>query len=86
MELRGECQESVYNLGRALHQLGLTHLAIHYYQKALTLPAQKLEVCSLSVYFLQIIPTVMFCSTQSLSLYNTIYKKKSIINLRNNRS
>uniref|UniRef100_A0A4W6EUX2 General transcription factor IIIC, polypeptide 3 n=1 Tax=Lates calcarifer TaxID=8187 RepID=A0A4W6EUX2_LATCA len=43
VELRGECQESMYNLGRALHQMGLTHLAIHYYQKALTLPAQKLE-------------------------------------------
>ncbi|XP_062270424.1 general transcription factor 3C polypeptide 3 [Scomber scombrus] len=43
LELRGECQESMYNLGRALHQMGLTHLAIHYYQKALTLPAQKLE-------------------------------------------
>ncbi|XP_059183997.1 general transcription factor 3C polypeptide 3 [Centropristis striata] len=43
VELRGECQESMYNLGRALHQMGLTHLAIHYYHKALTLPAQKLE-------------------------------------------
>ncbi|KAK2880249.1 general transcription factor 3C polypeptide 3 isoform X1 [Channa argus] len=43
VELRGVCQESMYNLGRALHQMGLTHLAIHYYQKALTLPAQKLE-------------------------------------------
>ncbi|KAF0046283.1 hypothetical protein F2P81_002812 [Scophthalmus maximus] len=43
VELRGECQESLYNLGRALHQMGLTHLAIHYYQKALSLPAQKLE-------------------------------------------
>ncbi|XP_029696646.1 general transcription factor 3C polypeptide 3 [Takifugu rubripes] len=43
LELRGECQESMYNLGRALHQLGLTHLAIHYYQKALALPVQNLE-------------------------------------------
>ncbi|XP_061910051.1 general transcription factor 3C polypeptide 3 [Entelurus aequoreus] len=43
VDLRGECQESMYNLGRALHQMGLTHLAIHYYQKALELPAQKLE-------------------------------------------
>ncbi|KAM9327635.1 general transcription factor 3C polypeptide 3 isoform 2-T2 [Pholidichthys leucotaenia] len=43
MELRGECQETMYNLGRALHQMGLTHLAIHYYQKALSLPAEKLE-------------------------------------------
>lgn len=44
MELRGVCQESMYNLGRALHQMGLTHLAMHYYQQALALPAQKLEV------------------------------------------
>ncbi|XP_076580191.1 general transcription factor 3C polypeptide 3 [Chaetodon auriga] len=43
VELRGECQETMYNLGRALHQMGLTHLAIHYYQKALAMPAQKME-------------------------------------------
>ncbi|KAM4602084.1 general transcription factor 3C polypeptide 3 [Polymixia lowei] len=43
VELRGECQETMYNLGRALHQLGLVHLAIHYYQKALTLPPCTLE-------------------------------------------
>ncbi|XP_047432077.1 general transcription factor 3C polypeptide 3 [Mugil cephalus] len=43
VDLRGVCQESMYNLGRALHQMGLTHLAIHYYQKALTLPAQKMD-------------------------------------------
>ena len=38
VELRGECQESMYNLGRALHQVGLVHLALHYYHKALSLP------------------------------------------------
>ncbi|XP_060754465.1 general transcription factor 3C polypeptide 3 isoform X2 [Neoarius graeffei] len=43
MEFRGQCQESLYNLGRALHQLSLTHLAIHYYQKALSFPPLKLE-------------------------------------------
>uniref|UniRef100_A0AAY4BHQ0 General transcription factor IIIC, polypeptide 3 n=1 Tax=Denticeps clupeoides TaxID=299321 RepID=A0AAY4BHQ0_9TELE len=43
VELRGECQETMYNLGRALHQIGLTHLAIHYYQKALTFPPSSLE-------------------------------------------
>lgn len=43
VELRGECQETMYNLGRALHQMGLTHMAIHYYQKALSLPPDKLE-------------------------------------------
>ncbi|XP_069128663.1 LOW QUALITY PROTEIN: general transcription factor 3C polypeptide 3-like [Argopecten irradians] len=34
-ELRGECQETNFNIGRALHQLGLTYAAIHYYQKVL---------------------------------------------------
>lgn len=43
LELRGECQESLYNLGRALNQMGLTHLAVHYYQKALTLLPPQLE-------------------------------------------
>ncbi|XP_056157326.1 general transcription factor 3C polypeptide 3 [Lampris incognitus] len=43
VEFRGECQESMYNLGRALHQMGLTYLAIHYYQKALALQPLTLE-------------------------------------------
>lgn len=43
LTLRGPCQESFYNLGRGLHQLGLTHLAIHYYQKALELPPLVVE-------------------------------------------
>ncbi|XP_060072289.1 general transcription factor 3C polypeptide 3-like [Ylistrum balloti] len=34
-ELRGDCQESNFNIGRALHQLGLTYAAIHYYRKVL---------------------------------------------------
>uniref|UniRef100_A0A4W3K1Z9 General transcription factor IIIC, polypeptide 3 n=1 Tax=Callorhinchus milii TaxID=7868 RepID=A0A4W3K1Z9_CALMI len=43
LELRGPCQEVYYNIGRALHQLGLVHFAIHYYEKALELPPVKLE-------------------------------------------
>ena len=35
LEMRGECQETWYNVGRALHQLGLTHASILYYEKAL---------------------------------------------------
>ena len=35
VRLRGECQECWYNLGRAMHQLGLLPAAIHYYKKAL---------------------------------------------------
>ena len=35
VELRGHCQESYYNVGRAMHQLGLLTIAIHYYKKGL---------------------------------------------------
>ncbi|KAM9397692.1 general transcription factor 3C polypeptide 3 isoform 1-T1 [Salvelinus alpinus] len=43
VEQRGHCQESMYNLGRALQQMGLAHLAIHYYHKALSFPPLTLE-------------------------------------------
>ncbi|KAG9477965.1 hypothetical protein GDO78_013124 [Eleutherodactylus coqui] len=43
IDLRGPCQETYYNLGRALHQMGLTHFAIHYYQQALELPPLQLK-------------------------------------------
>ncbi|KAJ8252810.1 hypothetical protein GJAV_G00205870 [Gymnothorax javanicus] len=42
-ELRAHSQESLYNIGRALQQLGLAHLAIHYYQQALNTPPPSLE-------------------------------------------
>ena len=35
LELRGECQESFFNLGRAVHQLGLLPAAVYYYQRGL---------------------------------------------------
>lgn len=35
LELRGQCQESLYNTGRALHQIGLVSEAVHFYKKAL---------------------------------------------------
>lgn len=38
VELRGECQEAFFNMARALHQLGLLHLATHYYKRALEMP------------------------------------------------
>lgn len=38
IQLRGECQESLYNAGRALHQIGLVHDAVHFYQRALAMP------------------------------------------------
>ncbi|CAJ0626021.1 10095_t:CDS:10, partial [Entrophospora sp. SA101] len=38
-ELKGKNQEAEYNLGHAFHQLGLTHLAIPHYEKALKLPS-----------------------------------------------
>ncbi|XP_063792998.1 general transcription factor 3C polypeptide 3 isoform X2 [Pseudophryne corroboree] len=43
LDLRGPCQETYYNLGRALHQMGLTHLTIQYYQQALELPPLQLQ-------------------------------------------
>ncbi|XP_045065563.1 general transcription factor 3C polypeptide 3 [Coregonus clupeaformis] len=43
VEQRGHCQESMYNLGRALQQMGLVHLSIHYYHKALSFPPPTLE-------------------------------------------
>lgn len=51
LDLRGPCQESFYNLGRSLHQLGLLHLAIHYYQKVLELPPPTLEVVYLCKFY-----------------------------------
>ncbi|XP_064605107.1 general transcription factor 3C polypeptide 3-like [Liolophura sinensis] len=38
MDLRGECQEAYYNLGRAMHQLDLKYAAVYYYKKALNTP------------------------------------------------
>ncbi|XP_071119203.1 general transcription factor 3C polypeptide 3-like [Haliotis cracherodii] len=38
VELRGECQETLYNLGRAMHQLELKYAAVYYYKKALACP------------------------------------------------
>lgn len=35
LEARGECQESLYNIGRAFHQLGLFNEAVHFYERAL---------------------------------------------------
>ncbi|KFM61204.1 General transcription factor 3C polypeptide 3, partial [Stegodyphus mimosarum] len=38
LKLKGECQEAYYNIGRALHQLGMKDMAIQYYKKALCAP------------------------------------------------
>ena len=35
LKLRGPCQEAYYNLGRAMHQLGILAAAVHYYKKVL---------------------------------------------------
>ena len=34
-KLRGYCHETYYNLGRAMHQLGILPAAMHYYKKVL---------------------------------------------------
>ncbi|XP_070564397.1 general transcription factor 3C polypeptide 3-like isoform X2 [Ptychodera flava] len=36
LDTRGNCQEAYYNVGRAFHQLGLVHLAVHFYKRALS--------------------------------------------------
>lgn len=38
-KMRGlQCHETCYNLGRAMHQLGILPAAMHYYKKVLSLP------------------------------------------------
>lgn len=37
-------QEFLYNMGRATHQIGLMHLAVHYYEQALATPPPVNEV------------------------------------------
>ena len=34
-QLRNNRQESLYNIGRAFHQIGLNHFAVHVYEDAL---------------------------------------------------
>ncbi|KAI9358965.1 hypothetical protein BD770DRAFT_62394 [Pilaira anomala] len=41
VKLTGYCQESEYNLARAFHLIGLTHLAVPHYEKALCLPSKN---------------------------------------------
>lgn len=43
IELRGECQESYYNFGRAFHTIGLLQNAAHFYKKALECPVPVQE-------------------------------------------
>ncbi|XP_054719964.1 general transcription factor 3C polypeptide 3-like [Uloborus diversus] len=38
LKLKGPYQETFYNIGRALHQLGIKDAAVHYYKKALIAP------------------------------------------------
>ncbi|KAJ3085898.1 transcription factor TFIIIC subunit tfc4 [Quaeritorhiza haematococci] len=40
-ELRGQNQEACYNVARAFHQIGLTHLAIPYYERVLAWGRQR---------------------------------------------
>ncbi len=46
LKLRGPCQEAYYNLGRAMHQLGIMPAAMFYYKKGLnTEPSVKNDKC-----------------------------------------
>lgn len=50
-------QEAEYNLGRALHQLGLPHLALPHYQRVLALRDVNPEhdLCCSAAYNMQLI-------------------------------
>ncbi|KAK0068652.1 general transcription factor 3C polypeptide 3 [Biomphalaria pfeifferi] len=37
-EMRGECQETYYNIGRVLQQLNIPYAAVYYFKKALEFP------------------------------------------------
>ncbi|KAK9830261.1 hypothetical protein WJX72_010654 [[Myrmecia] bisecta] len=43
-EYRLNPQEAAYNIGRAAHQLGLVHIAVPYYEKALSMPAPSADM------------------------------------------
>ncbi|CDW61384.1 hypothetical protein TTRE_0000984401 [Trichuris trichiura] len=36
-EIRGSCQEVCYNMGRAMHQMGLVNVAVEYYRQTLAM-------------------------------------------------
>ena len=62
LEMRKECQESFYNLGRAMHQLKLLPQAIFYYKRALEMPkiqcstdGPDLDLCKEIAFNLQLI-------------------------------
>lgn len=64
LQMRGECQESLYNVGRSFHQLGLLHEAIHFYKRALEIEDQiecdsneKVSIC----YFLCFQKVLLHC-------------------------
>ncbi|RUS74820.1 hypothetical protein EGW08_017410, partial [Elysia chlorotica] len=42
-EMRGECQETYYNIGRAWNQMNIQFAAVHYYKKALEFPAAVID-------------------------------------------
>ncbi|KAK5664690.1 transcription factor TFIIIC subunit tfc4 [Batrachochytrium dendrobatidis] len=52
-ELRGENLETDYNLGRAFHTVGLSHLAVHYYRKIIQ--AKKSRFTCFAAYNLHLI-------------------------------
>jgi general transcription factor 3C polypeptide 3 (transcription factor C subunit 4) len=41
LRLRGQCQESMYNLGRAFQQIGVVHAACHFYRQVLLLEPEN---------------------------------------------
>lgn len=67
IELRGECQESYYNFGRAFHTIGLLQNAAHFYKKALECPVPVQE--SNSVRKISTRKSTFSCPTISCRIY-----------------
>ncbi|CAH8870175.1 unnamed protein product [Trichobilharzia szidati] len=70
--LRGNCQEVYYNIARACHQLLITHVAIHYYEKVLAMkPVGKTQE-ERSVSYLCVVVCIPFydCCIVGICLFN----------------
>ncbi|XP_067931437.1 general transcription factor 3C polypeptide 3-like isoform X2 [Watersipora subatra] len=59
LKLRGECQETFYNLGRAMHQLSINSAAVYYYQRCLqmkpSLPGEEFDLSKDAAFNLSLI-------------------------------
>uniref|UniRef100_A0A915J004 General transcription factor 3C polypeptide 3 n=1 Tax=Romanomermis culicivorax TaxID=13658 RepID=A0A915J004_ROMCU len=86
-KLRGPCQETYYNLGRAMQQTGLTYAAVFYYKKALemdpALPKSKLSSNDDNIYDLKRIIAhnliLIYVNCQNVDLARMYMEKYCVI-------